>query len=78
VVDIDMQSYLRITLKFTSMVGIFQYTLETAKLAGINEKVSMHTLLHSFAMHLLKAHADIRGFLFIHYSQVFNAFATMV
>ena len=34
--------------------------IETAKQAGINKKVSMHTLRHSFATHLLEAHVDIR------------------
>jgi integrase/recombinase XerD len=34
--------------------------VETAKQAGIEKKVSMHTLRHSFATHLLEAHVDIR------------------
>jgi len=34
--------------------------VETAKAAGIDKKVSMHTLRHSFATHLLETHVDIR------------------
>ncbi|MEL6863302.1 MAG: site-specific tyrosine recombinase XerD [Bacteroidota bacterium] len=47
--------------KALSRVMVFMIVKETARLAGIDKKVSPHTFRHSFATHLIEGGADLKA-----------------
>lgn len=59
--DAENMLFLNRRGKALSRVMVFMIVKETARLAGIEKKVSPHTFRHSFATHLIEGGADLKA-----------------